>query len=162
MSYEYSLVGCYPFADPEAEALARVADVLGVAVQTDAAGDRQIFTDGLLVVASVNDTEDEELSVKYFGFRSNLTLVFGDYSDGDGDQMIRLNQSILKAALSFAAVPGFRGALIVDYTDNTYLARVADGRLTLNKRYWDAWKASSEVLAVLPEPHDFEDLRLNT
>jgi hypothetical protein len=32
--------------------------------------------------------------------------------------------------------------------------------LILNQDYWTSWEAGSEVLAVIPEPHELESLHL--
>jgi hypothetical protein len=160
MSYDYDLIGWFPFDAPEAEAVNRAAAVLGVPVTIDPDGDPRFAADGLLVYGVTADDEELEETRKSFGFENNLTLVFVDSSHGNSDMMIRVMQNLLKVVFAFTSIPGFRAVLIADYNDDTFLASIQDGQVTLNKDYWESWEAASEVLAVIPEPHRMMSLHL--
>jgi hypothetical protein len=160
MSFDYSLLGWFPFDDPEVEAIDQVAAVLGSPVVRSPDGSPRVHTDGQLVYAVEPDEQDRSLTRESFGFENNLTLVFVDLSHGDSNMMIRASQNQMKVAYDLAAVSGFRGVLIADYSDETFLASVEDGQVTLNQDYWEAWVAAPEVLAVLPQPHRMESLHL--
>jgi hypothetical protein len=161
MSTDYELQGWFPFDDPGPAAVEHVAGVLDATVSVDVKGKPTFRTDSLLVFSFEPKREDDrELARAALGFDINLTLVFADYSRGEDTRMIRAVQNMIRSVLSLAAVPGLRAVLIEEERrDDLVLLSIEDGQVTLNNKF-EGWALWPEVLAIVPEPHIFEDLRI--
>jgi hypothetical protein len=161
MSTDYELQGWFPFDDPGPAAVEHVAAVLDATVSVDVKGKPTFRADSLLVFSFEPKREDDrELARAALGFDINLTLVFADYSRGEDTRMIRAVQNMIRSVLSLAAVPGLRAVLIEEERrDDLVLLKIDDGQVTLNNKF-EGWTLWPEVLAIVPEPHIFEDLRI--
>jgi hypothetical protein len=160
MSNEVELLLHLPAESPELAGIESVAGVLGAPVVDDPGQSPRVRTDGLLVYGVRADDDDRELAHNLFGLDINLTLVFVNLALGDTAGMIRVEQSIMKVMLNFAAVPGCRGVYVEDYASDAVILRFEDGTVTLN-RDWEGWALWPEVLQIIPEPRRLEKLRGN-
>jgi hypothetical protein len=161
MSTDYELQGWFPFDEPGPETVQHVAAVLGEAVSVDLKGKPTFRSDSLLVYSFEPRREDDRDTARAaLGFDINLTLVFADYSRGEDTRMIRAVQNMVRSVLSLAAVPGLRAVLIEEERrDDLLLLSIENGKVTLNQAF-EGWSLWPEVLAVVPEPHHFENLHL--
>jgi hypothetical protein len=168
MSEEYKLLAHFPFADPETEAVTRIAAVLGVEVSTGPEGAPEATTDGFLVYGFLPDEVDRKAVDDLFGLDTNLTLVFTDLVDNgepvdqesvDSGAVVApaLAPSMLKVAASLATVDGAHGVIVSDYTADAILLAFEDGQVTLNQN-WGGWQARPELLEAIPEPRTMESL----
>jgi hypothetical protein len=144
----------------ETEAVEHVAATLGTPVVRDEEGVPRLFVDGLQVYAiEPEDAEEVSRARRLLGFDINLTLIFADYSGGDGAKSIRVVQNIMRAVVSLAAIRDVHAVLLEDYRDDLISLSVEQGSLTLNAA-WEGWTLWPEVLAVIPEPHHMQNLLL--
>jgi hypothetical protein len=161
MSTDYELQGWFPFEDPGKAAVEHVAAVLGVPVSLDVRGKPTFRVDSLVIYSyEPKRADDLEAARQALGFDINLSLVFADYSRGEDTRMIRAVQNVVRSVLSLATVSGLRAVLIEEERrDDLVLLSVDGGQVTLNQGF-EGWSVWPEVLAVVPEPHRFESLRI--
>ena len=81
LAEEYKLVAYLPFADPETEAITRMAAALGVPVSQGPEGAPEINTADFLIYVFVPDEVDRQAVTDLYGLDINLTLVFTDPVD---------------------------------------------------------------------------------
>jgi hypothetical protein len=161
MSTDYELQGWFPFDEPGKASIEHVASVLDAPVSLDVKGNSTFRSDSLLVYTFEPKRENDRDAARVaLGFDINLTLVFADYSRGEDTRMMRAVQNVIRSVLSLATVPGLRAVLIEEERrDDLILLSIEAGRVTLNRDF-EGWSVWPEVLAVVPEPHHFESLRI--
>lgn len=157
MADEFKLLAHLPFADPETEAVERIAAHLGLPVSRGPEGAPEVNTETFLIYGFVPDEVDRNVVADRFGEDVNLTLVFTDPAVGEGLTPSPIAEQMTRSALLLAAVEGARGVMVTDYTADAIILRFAGGEVTLNQD-WPGW-AAPEVLAAVPEPRRLESLQ---
>jgi hypothetical protein len=154
---EYKILAYLPFADPETEAITRMAAALGAPVSRGPEGAPEINTAELLIYGFVPDDVDRQAATDLYGLDSNLTLVFTDPVD---EQLTGgpVAQSMMKLAQTLAALDGARGVIVADYTADAIILRFQNGQVTLNQG-WDGWQTLPGVLETIPEPRTMAHLQ---
>jgi len=154
---EYKLLAYLPFADPETEAITRMATALGVPVSQGPEGAPEINTAQFLIYGFLPDDVDRRAVTDLYGLDSNLTLVFTDPVD---EQLVDspVAQSMMRLAQTLAAVDGARGVIVADYTVDGIILRFQNGKVTLNQD-WDGWQTLPGVLEAIPEPRTMAHLQ---
>jgi hypothetical protein len=157
MSEEYKLLANLPFADPEPEAIQRIAAHLEMPVSLGPEGAPEVNTDAFLIYAFVPDDVDRKAATDLFALNTNLTLVF---TDPEREELTRtpVATTMTKIGLLLAAVYGARGIIITDYTPSSIVLRFENGQVTLNQD-WDGWRTMPEALATIPEPRTMKSLK---
>ena len=158
---EYKLLANLPFADPETEAVARIGADLAQPVTPGPEGAPEINTERFLVYAFVPDDVDRKAATDLFGQDTNLTLVVTD-PEAEGERVADpIIESMVKIALSLAAVPGGSGLIVTDYSASSIVLRFSDGQVTFNQD-WPGWQAVPAALALAPTPRRMVSLRGRT
>lgn len=156
MAEEYKLLADLPFADPEPEAIRRIAAELGLPVSLGPEGAPEVTTDTVLIYGFRPDQVDRSVISDLFGLTCNLTLVFTD--PVERPELGPVAPSMMTTALLLAAVSGARGVIVTEYTGSSIVLRFAGGRVTLNQD-WAGWQARPDLLAVIPEPRTMKSLQ---
>jgi hypothetical protein len=157
MAEEYKLLAQLPFADPEAEAVERIAAELGMPVSLGPEGAPEVNTDSFLIYGFLPDDVDQQAVSDLFGLQINLTLVFTD-PEQERRSATPVAHSMMKIALLLAAVEGARGVIVTEYTPSSIVLRFDAGQVTLNQD-WPGWQTLPDVLAVIPEPRTMKSLQ---
>ena len=161
MAEEYKLLAYLPFADPESEAITRIAADLGQPVTPGPEGAPEVSTGSFLIYGFVPDDVDRAAVTDLFGQDINLTLVITDPDAGEQRVATPIAQSMVKIALLLAAVPGGSGLIVTDYIGSAIILRFTGGEVTLN-RDWSGWQDLPDVLAAVPQPRRMDSLRGRT
>lgn len=161
MAEEYKLLAYLPFADPETEAVTRIAADLGQPVSAGPEGAPEVKAPGFLIYGFVPDDVDQQAAADLFDQDTNLTLVVTDPDETEQLAPTPVAQSMVTIALLLAAVPGSSGLIVTEYTASDIVLRFANGEVTLNQD-WPGWQAQPDVLAVVPPPRRMNSLRGRT
>jgi len=161
MSEEYKLLAQLPFADPEPEAIQRIAAHLEMPVSLGPEGAPEVNTDAFLIYAFLPDDVDRKAATDLFALDTNLTLVFTDPDEPERLAPSPVATTMTKIGLLLAAVYTARGIIVTDYTPSSIVLRFENGQVTLNQD-WDGWRTMPEALAVIPEPRTMKSLKGRT
>ena len=156
MAEEYKLLAHLPFADPETEAIRRMAAALGVPVSQGPEGAPEINTADFLIYGFMPDDVDRRAVTDLYGLGINLTLVFTDPVD-ERLAGSPVAATMMKLAQTLAAIDGARGVIVAEYTADAIILRFQDGQVTLNQD-WEGWQSLPGVLAAVPEPRTMSHL----
>jgi hypothetical protein len=158
MSEEYKLLAQLPFADPEPDAISRIAANLTQPVSLGPEGAPEVNTTSFLIYGFVPDDVDRQAAADLFDLDTNLTLVITDPDEAEQLVATPIAQSMTKIALLLAAVSEARGIIVTDYTPGSIILRFENGQVTLNQD-WEGWRTMPEALAVIPEPRTMKSLQ---